>query len=852
MEETEDPGLLTFLQDIKSVVLGVWSIVHCFLTVSYLSGKYCVEWISWFGGSVWEGFCLTAEGLKALFHAIIELEESLIRAVVLIHYGIGQIFEAFETTFYDLVDFLQHFQMTQLKLLDSVFVGGWKALSTVIIAIPQHICSALVIIGDSALELLTQICYVVRHFCIQLVWSPINVILFVSDLGLQAAALPGKILATVPFSAHVGSIVLLLVYVLYCKLSFFRLLRLLLTCARILYQTITRIPHFLSQIRRLTPGFSRSVFDNPGFPINSKGICVICYDDSSTFLANPCNHLCLCSGCVHQVAENDPLCPVCRSPVYSKFIMYYELRSRKTVAKMRVLSHPLNSAVRTVRIWNSLAKPKAGKIELNPKKGNLITWYACGPTVYDSAHIGHASSYVRLDVIRRILERQNYKIIQILGITDIDDKIINRANQQEIPWEKLSRKYELEFVKELEKLNVKPAHIRARVSNYIPQIITFVQKLINLGFAYPVSDGSVYFDTSVYTQYGKFATTDDYELSSSETLKKNKKDFAVWKGWKPKEPFWVSPWGKGRPGWHIECSVMASHYFGPTLDIHSGGSDLMFPHHENEEAQCCAHFGVEHWVTHWIHTGHLVTKEVKMSKSLGNTLTISDFLKDNSANSLRMLCLVLNSVRSELFYTPSTLDIAKAILGKFENFIFDCNAILYGIKPVSFNGTEESLWAILEATETEINNVLCDDFNTSDAVDLLIKFVSEFHRRIHPQNNPNVSTSGTIDFKLVLASQSLVQEFLTTLGFTLNCSVQQDTRNSELVQPILEEFLKFRQSVREFSLAFEEEDKTKRKLLIQERQQLVNACDEVRERLGDFGVDVKDHGKTSSWALKNF
>jgi cysteinyl-tRNA synthetase len=210
---------------------------------------------------------------------------------------------------------------------------------------------------------------------------------------------------------------------------------------------------------------------------------------------------------------------------------------------------------------------------------------------------------------------------------------------------------------------------------------------------------------------------------------------------------------------------------------------------------------------------------------------------------------MLNSVRSELLYSSSSLDLAKAVLGKLENFIFECNSILYGAKPVSLDGSQE-LWELLAATETEIENVLCDDFSTSDAIDLLLKFVSEFHRRWQTDNEA-VLTNESIDFKLVLASQSLVQDFLTSLGFTLGSRKQQDVKDSALVQPLLEELLEFRQSVRAFSLAFDEEDKARRKVLIQERQQLMEACDQVRLRLGTYGIHLKDHGKSSSWVLKS-
>lgn len=293
------------------------------------------------------------------------------------------------------------------------------------------------------------------------------------------------------------------------------------------------------------------------------------------------------------------------------------------------------------------------KVEFVTCKGNkTINWYMCGPTVYDSPHLGHARTYLTFDIIRRILSNYfNYDVNLCMNITDIDDKIIKRSNEEKKNFNEFARHWENVFFQDMRSLNVMYPNYITRVSEYIPEIISFIKVILQKGYAYE-NNGSVYFDIEKYKEgghmYAKLVPQDKNknldELQEAEGVlskdntneKKNKGDFALWKASKKDEPFWDSPWGKGRPGWHIECSVMNYSIFGKSLDIHSGGIDLKFPHHDNEIAQTEAHDESKQWINYFLHTGHLKIEGLKMSKSLKNFKKISDFINLYSPNAFRL------------------------------------------------------------------------------------------------------------------------------------------------------------------------------------------------------------------------
>ncbi len=301
----------------------------------------------------------------------------------------------------------------------------------------------------------------------------------------------------------------------------------------------------------------------------------------------------------------------------------------------------------TLHVSNSLTRELE---EFTPLEGRTVKWYICGPTVYDEAHLGHAKTYISFDSIRRIMRDYfHYDVHQVMNITDIDDKIIRKANDTSQEFTAISKKFEKEYLDDMEALNVEPPSVLTRVSEYIPEIIAYIQKIIDNGFAYE-SNGSVYFDVMQFKEnpdhnYAKLApekVNDEEAFKEGEGVladqtitkeKRNDRDFALWKKSKEGEPKWDSPWGEGRPGWHIECSAMAHSAFRANdIDIHAGGVDLKFPHHDNEIAQSEAFAEQDTWVRYWLHTGHLNIGDkktgvmMKMSKSLKNFTSIKQFL----------------------------------------------------------------------------------------------------------------------------------------------------------------------------------------------------------------------------------
>ena len=293
-----------------------------------------------------------------------------------------------------------------------------------------------------------------------------------------------------------------------------------------------------------------------------------------------------------------------------------------------------------LKIYNTLTKSKQ---EFKPIEPGKIGMYVCGVTVYDLCHIGHARTFVNFDVIVRYLRYSGYEVKYVRNITDIDDKIIKRANERGISAKDLAEQFIVEMHKDLDALNIKRPDIEPRATDNIKEIISIVQKLIDNKNAYVSDNGDVVFDINSFKEYGRLSGQKLDELQAGARIevaksKHNPMDFVLWKMSKPGEPAWESPWGEGRPGWHIECSAMNNRYLGKEFDIHGGGSDLIFPHHENEIAQsCCANHTP--YVHYWMHSGMVMINEEKMSKSLNNFFTIRDVLKSYDAETIRFFLL---------------------------------------------------------------------------------------------------------------------------------------------------------------------------------------------------------------------
>jgi len=379
---------------------------------------------------------------------------------------------------------------------------------------------------------------------------------------------------------------------------------------------------------------------------------------------------------------------------------------------MKTMNQP-----REVFLYNTLARRVEKLIPVHPGE---IRMYVCGPTVYDVAHLGHARAEIVYDSFRRFLEYLGYRVILVRNITDIDDKIINRAREESKPASEIALQYTVKYFIDTLRLGIKTPTFNPRVTDHIPDIISFVSKLVDKGYAYE-SGGNVYFSVRKYSGYGELSGQSLDSMVAGARVepgegKKDPLDFALWKSAKPGEAYWESPWGRGRPGWHIECSTMSMKYLGETLDIHAGGMDLIFPHHENERAQSEALTGKK-FVNIWMHHGPLTVRGEKMSKSLGNYVTIEDALKRFDADTLRLYVLSTH-YRSPLDYNEQAIESAKKGLDKIRRIALRLGE---GVE----DGSAEDL-------EEEVLNHLANDFNTPRAIAALMdaanRIVEEMNR----------------------------------------------------------------------------------------------------------------------------
>jgi cysteinyl-tRNA synthetase len=375
-----------------------------------------------------------------------------------------------------------------------------------------------------------------------------------------------------------------------------------------------------------------------------------------------------------------------------------------------------------MKIFNTMSRRKEEFVPINQGKVGI---YTCGPTVYDYFHIGNARPFVVFDVLRRYLEYCGYAVTFVQNFTDIDDKMINRANEEGITVKQLGDRFIEEYFKDATALGVRPATHHPRATEHIAEIIEIVQKLIDNGKAYEV-DGDVYFDTSQFPGYGKLSGQNIRDLESGARIdvdddKRNPSDFVLWKAQKPGEPAWESPWGMGRPGWHIECSAMSTTYLGEAFDIHCGGQDLIFPHHENEIAQSEGASG-KAFVKYWMHNGFLNVDNQKMSKSLDNFFTVRDILKEYEAEDVRMFLLSAH-YRSPLNFSREMIQQAHASLSRLYG-ARDKLLFLQGHAKGEelLAGEEAAVQAINEYVE-KFNAGMEDDLNTAESMGALFELV---------------------------------------------------------------------------------------------------------------------------------
>ena len=365
-----------------------------------------------------------------------------------------------------------------------------------------------------------------------------------------------------------------------------------------------------------------------------------------------------------------------------------------------------------MKIFNTLTREKE---EFKPITEGEVKIYACGPTVYNYIHIGNARPICVFDVLRRYLEYRGYKVTFVQNFTDIDDKIIKKANEEGTDYKTVSEKYIEEFWKDAKGLNFRPATVHPKATENIDKIIEIVSGLIENGHAYAV-DGDVYFSPKTFPEYGKLSHQPLEELEAGARImvgdiKRDPMDFALWKAAKPGEPYWDSPWGKGRPGWHIECSAMVCRYLGETIDIHCGGQDLIFPHHENEIAQSECFTG-KPFAHYWMHNGYINVDNVKMSKSLGNFFTVRDVAEKYGYEPIRYL-MISSSYRSPINYSVDIIEQCKASLQR----LYTCrDGIDFEIKNAPDGEPDENIKAQFDKRVEQFIKAMDDDLNTADGV----------------------------------------------------------------------------------------------------------------------------------------
>ncbi len=487
----------------------------------------------------------------------------------------------------------------------------------------------------------------------------------------------------------------------------------------------------------------------------------------------------------------------------------------------------------SIRIYNTLTGKKE---RFEPIEPGRVSMYVCGPTVYDACHIGHARSVVVFDVIVRYFRAKGFDVVYVRNFTDVDDKIINRANQLGIDFMEVAEKYIKEFHEDMDALNVKRADFEPRATEHIDQIIKIIEKLIKKGIAYQI-DGDVYYAVEMFAEYGKLSgrKLEDMEAGARVNIDKRKRnpfDFALWKSAKPEEPFWESPWGRGRPGWHIECSAMSGKYLGETFDIHGGGKDLIFPHHENEIAQSEG-ANEKPFAMYWIHNGFVNINQEKMSKSLGNFMMIKDVIKSYHPEVVRLF-LLSNHYRSPIDFTDKAMDEAGSGLDKIYALLdrVDEKAESTQCRTKHQTGKSGKLWErFCEAMD--------DDFNTARGIGILFEGVRHINRMLD-ENDPAgkmVADNGSPDIKkTVYAESSDILKIGNILGIlALSPKAYFETKRSKSLEKgsidpvVIEKIVDQRMEARKAK------DWAK--------------ADEIRKQLEEMNIIIEDRPEGTVWKI---
>jgi len=466
-------------------------------------------------------------------------------------------------------------------------------------------------------------------------------------------------------------------------------------------------------------------------------------------------------------------------------------------------------------LYNSLTKKKEEFVPIDPSE---VKFYICGPTVYDFFHIGNARTFVMADILRRYLEYKGYKVKFLMNLTDIDDRIIKKSISDKISYDEVASKYSEAFFDDIKRLKLKPADLYPKATAHIEDIKAMITKLVDNGAAYNV-DGNVFYDVNKFKTYGKLSgkNIDDLEAGARVEIneeKRNPLDFSLWKKAKEGEPYWESEWGNGRPGWHIECSAMSCSHLGETFDIHAGGNDLIFPHHENEIAQSEAANGKQ-FVKYWIHFGFLNINKEKMSKSLGNFFTARDVLGRYSAEAIRLF-FSQAYYRGPVDFSDDLLDAAEKGLGKLRNLT---DKLLEELKKNKGGGTEPEF--DFDLFERKFTEAMDDDLNTSQAVAAIFDFVKEVNRTIAENENLNVEF-----FKNV--KSFLDRTAVGVLGI-INFEVEDKSFGEDLDTNYIEQKIEER--------------------IVAKSENNYSLADEIRDELKALGVELKDSKEGTTYKI---
>ena len=455
--------------------------------------------------------------------------------------------------------------------------------------------------------------------------------------------------------------------------------------------------------------------------------------------------------------------------------------------------------------------------------------YTCGPTVYDYFHIGNARTFLVSDVVRRYLEFQGYQVKLVQNLTDIDDKIINRANETGIDAKQLAQKYAAAYFEDSRQLGIRPADVHPRATDHVPEIIELLQTLIDKGAAYE-RDGDLYYRINRFPNYGKLSNRDVKDVRAGARVavnerKEDPRDFDLWKTAKPGEPWWESPWGRGRPGWHIECSAMAMKHLGETIDIHAGGQDLQFPHHENEIAQSELATG-KPFARYWLHVAFLRTGGKRMGKSEQNFILVRDALRDYSPEAIRHF-LISAQYRHPLDYSNTSLQESSSAIQRLDNCLVELRQFQdhqgkIALDEAELGETETALIESSDAMRQEFKAAMDDDFNTAGAMGAIFKFVGEINNFLaatdtNPSNLKN----------FVLGN---VYRSLTELCSVLGINTQKTVSGSDheiLIEQLMELILDVRQEAR--------------------RRKDWEVSDKIRDELKQLNIELKDSRSGTTW-----